>query len=89
VPVHPSTRQHLNDHPGQAEFALKVAMNFECLTGTPAHDSVRAALAQVGRARTWVREKLAVEPATVKPAPLAEGQELPLTRKERLGYRWS
>ena len=29
-------------------------MNFECLKGTPAHDSVRAALAQVGQARTWV-----------------------------------
>ena len=54
MPVPPSTRQHLDDHLGQAEFALKVAMNFECLKGTPAHDSVRAALAQVGQARTWV-----------------------------------
>ena len=88
MPVHPSTRQHLDDHLGQAEFALRVAVNFECLKGTPAHDSVRAALAQVGLARTWVRDKLAVEQVTMKPyvAPLGEG--LPFTRKQRLGYRW-
>ena len=69
MPVPPSTRQSLDDHLGQAEFALKVASNFVCLQGTPAHEAVRAALAQVATARTWVRTKLAVEmtPA-VKPA---------------------
>jgi len=45
--VDPSTRRHLDDHLGQAEFALKVASNFECLKGTPAHDAVRLALTQV------------------------------------------
>lgn len=71
MPVAPSTRRHLDDHLGQAEFALKVAANFQCLQGTPAHEAVRAALAQVDGARTWVREKLAVESASVKPASLA------------------
>ena len=47
MPVPPSTRKHLDDHLGQAEFALNVALNFDCLKGTPAHDHVRAALAQV------------------------------------------
>ena len=88
MPVHPSTRQHLDDHLGQAEFALKVAMNFECLKGTPAHDSVRAALAQVGLARTWVKEKLAVQQPTIETRLPPVGQGLPFTRQERLGYRW-
>jgi hypothetical protein len=88
VPVHPSTRQYLDDHLGQAEFALKVATNFECLKGTPAHDSVRAALAQVAQARTWVREKLAVEQPKIEARLPPVGQGLPFTRQERLRYRW-
>lgn len=71
MPVPPSTRQHLDDHLGQAEFALKVAANFDCLKGTPAHESVRAALARVAEARDWVRQQLAVETPVVKPADLA------------------
>lgn len=71
MPVTPSTRQHLDDHLGQAEFALKVAANFDCLKNTPAHASVRAALVQVSEARDWVREKLVVEHPTVKSAELA------------------
>lgn len=67
MPVPPSTRQSLDDHLGQAEFALKVAANFVCLKDTPAHESVRAALAQVATARTWVQTKLAVETPAVKP----------------------
>jgi hypothetical protein len=88
MPVPGSTRQYLDSHLGQAEFALKIAANFACLQGTPAHDQVRAALAQVAGARSWVKEKLEVEPVRIKPyqAPLGEG--LPFTRKERLGYRW-
>lgn len=68
MPVAPSTRQHLDDHLGQAEFALKVAANFACLQGTPAHEAVRAALAQVAAARTWVGERLAVANPLMKPA---------------------
>lgn len=83
-----STRSYLDSHLSQAEFALKVAANFACLQGTPAHESVRAALAQVEQARTWVREKLPVETATMKPFEIPLGQGLPLTRKSRLGYRW-
>jgi hypothetical protein len=88
MPVDPSTRSHLDDHLGQAEFALQVAANFDCLKDTPAHEAVRVALARVAEARGWVRARLAVEPRAMKPghAPLGEG--LPLTRKERLGYRW-
>jgi hypothetical protein len=86
--VDPSTRRHLDDHLGQAEFALKVAANFECLKGTPAHDAVRLALTQVAGARTWVRESLAVERAAVKTEFPQMGQGLPLTRAERMGYRW-
>ena len=63
-------------------------MNFECLKGTPAHDSVRVALAQVGLARTWVKEKLAVERPKMEAKLPPIGQGLPLTRRERLGYRW-
>lgn len=57
MPVSTSTRQCLDDHLGLAEFALKVAANFACLNGTPAHESVRAALAQVAGARDWVQRK--------------------------------
>ena len=71
MPVHPSTRQHLDDHLGQAEFALKVAANFECLQGTPAHDSVRAALARVTEARGWVKAQLSVQSPSVNPPDLA------------------
>jgi len=86
--VAPSTQSHLDDHLGQAEFALKVSANFDCLKNTPAHAAVRVALARVAEARRWVRERLAFEQPAIKPywAPL--GQGLPLTRKERQGYRW-
>jgi hypothetical protein len=88
VPVHPSTRQSLDGHLGQAEFALKVALNFECLKGTPAHEHVRAALAQVALARTWVKERLAVEQPKMEAKLPPIGQGLPVTRRAWLGYRW-
>ena len=71
MPVPPSTRSHLDDHLSQAEFALKVASNFDCLKGTPAHESVRAALARVAEARRWARENLVVETPALKPAEFA------------------
>jgi len=88
MPVDPSTRSHLDDHLGQAEFALKVAANFDCLKDTPAHEAVRVALARVAEARGWVREGLAVERPALRPYQAPLGQGLPLNRKERLGYRW-
>ena len=88
MPVDSSTRSHLDDHLGQAEFALKVSANFDCLKDTPAHEAVRAALVRVAEARRWVRERLAVEQPAMKPYQAALGQGLPLTRKKRLGYRW-
>jgi len=69
--VAPSTRSHLDDHLGQAEFALKVAANFDCLNGTPAHESVRAALARVAETRAWVRENLTAEAPAIKPPEFA------------------
>ncbi|MEO5959722.1 MAG: hypothetical protein ABIZ49_04180 [Opitutaceae bacterium] len=88
MPVAPSTRSHLDDHLGQAEFALKVSANFDCLKDTPAHEAVRAALVRVAEARSWVRERLAVDQPAMKPFQPPLGQGLPQTRKERLGYRW-
>ena len=88
MPVDSSTRSHLDDHLGQAEFALKVSANFVCLKNTPAHAAVRAALARVAEARSWVRERLAVERPTMKSAQAPLGQGLPLTSKERQGYLW-
>jgi hypothetical protein len=87
MPVEPSIRSRLDDHLGQAEFALKVAANFDCLNGTPAHRAVREALARVAEARGWVRQ-LAVEGPDLRPYHAPLGQGLPLTRQERLGYRW-
>jgi hypothetical protein len=66
MPVDPTTRQSLDDHLGQAEFALRVAAHFDCLKGTPANETVRAALARVEEARGWVREKLDVHRPTPK-----------------------
>lgn len=88
MPVDSSTRWHFDDHLGQAEFALKVSANFDCLKNTPAHAAVRAALARVAEARSWVRERLAVERPTMKPAQAPLGEGLPLTRQARQGYRW-
>lgn len=87
--VAPSTRSHLDDHLGQAEFALNVASSFDCLKGTPAHESVRAALARVAETREWVREKLAVEPPAMKPTepislPVAERRRIVTRRMARL-----
>ena len=88
MPVDPSTRSHLDDHLGQAEFALKVASNFDCLKITPAHEAVRVALARVAEARGWVRERLAVERPALRSYQAPLGQGLPVNRKERMGYRW-
>ena len=88
MPVDSSIRSHLDDHLGQAEFALKVSANFECLKDTPAHAAVRAALARVAEARHWVRQGLAVERPAMKLSQPPLGQGLPLTRQERQGYRW-
>lgn len=88
MPVAPSTRSHLDDYLGQAEFALKVAANFDCLKDTPAHEAVRAALTRVAEARGWVRERLVVEQPKMRPYQAPLGQGLPLTQRERLAYRW-
>ena len=88
MPVALSTRKHLDDHLGQAEFALKVASNFDCLKGTPAHAKVSAALAQVAVARAWIVQNVEVEKPWMGVGTPPLGQGLPLTRKERLGHRW-
>jgi hypothetical protein len=88
VAVHPTIRKAILEHLDKGAFELRVATNFDAIKATPAHDSLKAALAQVEQARVWVRECLDVDgpkPAQQLP-PVGEG--LPLTRKERLGYRW-
>lgn len=49
---------------------------------------MRAALAQVAQARIWVKEELAVEQPKIEARLPPIGQTLPITRRERLGYRW-
>ena len=71
MPVASSTRQHLDAHLGQAEFALKVIVNFDCLKNPPAHESVHAALAPVGEARGWIRQNLEIEQPAVLPMKAA------------------
>ena len=71
--VDPSTRTRVLDHLGQAEFALKVVANFDCLRGRPAHGAVRAALAQVTRAKDFVREQFAVAMAGRAHEPVSVG----------------
>lgn len=76
------------EHLDKGAFELRVATNFDAIKGTPAHDSLKAALAKVDEARQWVRESLDVgAPAAASTFPPV-GEGLPLTRKERLGYRW-
>lgn len=86
--VHPAIRQHVDDYLSKAEFALRVVAHTGCVQNTPALDNVKSALDQVARARAWVKEGLPVEPVTMKPHPVPLGKGLPLTRKQRLGYRW-
>lgn len=69
-------------------FELRVATNFDAIKATPAFDSLKAALAQVELARNWVRECLDVDAPKPEVALPPVGEGLPLTRKERMGYRW-
>ncbi len=78
--VNPATRKQLYDHLGQAEFSLKVAGNFECLANTPAGAAVQAALAEVQRAREWVRAELAVS-AYAPPSPRPLREDFPDVRR--------
>jgi len=59
--VHVSTKRHIDDHLGHAEFALKVVVSFRCLQDTPAHAAVREALSQVAKARRVVHEEIIAE----------------------------
>ncbi len=89
MPADSSTRRQLDDHLQQAEFSLRVASKFACLHDTAADPVIREALARVGAARAWVKEKLQVEQPAPPVHPIPVGEGLPLTRKERLGFRWS
>ncbi len=75
------------DHLVAADFELRVASGFKCLEGTPAHDNLKSAVQQAQCALAWVRNlRVKQEPTTQKLRPMGEG--LPLTRKQRVGYRW-
>ena len=84
MPVPPATRERLLYHLGQAEFSLRVAANFACLLGTPTRARLRETLAQVEEAKSWVREKLAVETA---PAPRPEPFAMSGREKQRIVAR--
>jgi hypothetical protein len=88
VAVHPAIRQQVDDYLSKAEFALSVVSHTGCVQNTPALDNVKSALDQVARARAWVKQGLPETPVVMKPNQLPLGKGLPLTRKERLGYRW-
>ena len=75
--VHPTIRKAIVEHLDKAAFELRVATNFEALKATPAHDSLKAALAQVEQARTWVREGLDVDAPKLEAALPPVGQGLP------------
>ncbi|MBL9186739.1 MAG: hypothetical protein JNK23_04625 [Opitutaceae bacterium] len=81
--ANPATRRQIHDHLGQAEFSLKVAGNFECLANTPAGAAVQAALAQVQRAREWVRTELEVS-AHAPPFPRPLHEDYPDVRRPRI-----
>lgn len=75
------------DHLVAADFELRVASGFECIKGTPAHDNLKSAVQQAQLALAWVkRMQLTHEPMAMKLPTVGDG--LPLTRKERVGYRW-
>ena len=86
--VHPAIRQQVDDYLAKAEFALRVVSHTGCVQNTPALDNVKSALDHVARARGWMKEGLPVQPVIMKPFEKPLGKGLPLTRKERLGYRW-
>jgi hypothetical protein len=63
--VPPDTKLRLLNHLSRAEVEVRVAAQFECCQATPAHQSVRAALARIGEARHWLSQNLTAElPAT-------------------------
>jgi hypothetical protein len=79
--VHPHHRLLLLNHLSEAEIELRVAAQYECLQATPAHDSVRAALAQVKEAREWISTKLAVEVSGPKPVLTARQTHQAIQRR--------
>lgn len=86
--VHPTIRNAILEHLDKGAFELRVAGNFDAIKGTPAHESLKAALAEVAKTREAVRLQLEVDAPKPKPFELPLGQGLPVTRSERLGYRW-
>lgn len=87
MPLRASNRDALDRHLQQAEFELRVATHFACLADTPALEVLRAALGKVGEARAFVKQ-MEVEHPVLRPKLLPIGEGLPVTRRERHGYRW-
>jgi hypothetical protein len=77
-------REGVLAHLTAAAFETRVAAGFECLQGTPAHASLRAAEAKIADARAWAIANPPIErPLPGTPKPFAG---LPLTRRERLSF---
>lgn len=84
----PDQQKAVLDHLVAADFELRVASGFDCIKGTPAHDNLKSAVQQAQCALAWVRKaELAEKPLAMTQPPVGEG--LPLTRKQRAGYRWT
>ena len=85
--VHPAIREHVETYLANAEFALRVVSHTGCVQNTPALEHVKAALAEVGQARAWVRQGLPVNPIELNPFRAPLRKRLPLPPKQHLGIR--
>lgn len=88
MPVTPATQKAILGHLTAGAFELRVAAGFDHLKDTPAQASLKAAVAQVAIARAWVQEQMAIELPVMAPKLPPIGEGLPLTHKQRVGYRW-
>lgn len=69
-----------------ADFELRVASGFECIKGTAAHDNLKSAVQQAQCAMEAVKQaEIIGQSFAMRPPTPAE--ELPMPRKQRLGYR--
>ncbi len=80
-PVHPNHRLRLLNHLSEAEIDLRVTAQYECLKATPAHESVRAALARVQEAKEWISTQLAVALPEAKPTLTARQHHQAVQRR--------
>lgn len=85
--VHPAEQQAAIGHLVAADFELRVASAFACVKDTPAGENIQSAIQQTQCALTWIRAmRVRQTPLAMELPPVGEG--IPLTKKQRLAYRW-